>query len=66
MHHEYACSDERRHKGGVRARCGESEATETARQLSPELARALAGAGFFNMFVPNALGGQLNYRRLKP
>ena len=36
----------------------ESEATETARQLSPELARALARAGYFNMFVPNALGGQ--------
>ena len=36
----------------------ESEATETARQLSPELARRLARAGYFNMFVPNALGGQ--------
>ena len=36
----------------------ESDATETARQLSPELARQLAAAGFFDMFVPAALGGQ--------
>ena len=47
--------------GDIKAVCaraaGESEATETARQLSPELARALAGAGFFNMFVPTSLGG---------
>lgn len=48
--------------GDIKAVCAqaaaESEATETARQLSPELARALARAGYFNMFVPNALGGQ--------
>lgn len=47
--------------GDIKAVCaraaGESEATEAARQLSPELARALAGAGFFNMFVPTSLGG---------
>ena len=36
----------------------QSEATEQARQLSGELARGLAAAGFFDMFVPNALGGQ--------
>ena len=42
--------------GDIEAVCaraaGESEATETARQLSPELARSLARAGYFNMFVP--------------
>ena len=47
--------------GDIKAVCaraaGESEATETARQLSHELARALAGAGFFSMFVPASLGG---------
>ena len=47
--------------GDIKAVCaraaGESEATETARQLSNELARALAGAGFFSMFVPASLGG---------
>ena len=47
--------------GEIKAVCAraaeQSEATETARQLSPELARALAGAGFFNMFVPASLGG---------
>ena len=36
----------------------QSEASEQARQLPPELARALSAAGFFDMFVPAALGGQ--------
>ncbi len=48
--------------GDIKAVCAraasECEATETTRQLSPELARALAAAGFFNMFIPSALGGQ--------
>ena len=55
--------------GDIKAVCAqaaaESEATETARQLSPELARALAGAGFFNMFVPTVWAVS-NYRRPKP
>ena len=33
-------------------------AHEQARQLSPEMARGLAKAGFFDMFVPRAVGGQ--------
>ncbi len=36
----------------------ESDAIEAARQLPPELARALAAAGFFNMFVPEKINGQ--------
>ena len=33
-------------------------ASEAARQLSPDLARALARAGLFTMFVPQEIGGQ--------
>ncbi len=36
----------------------ESDASEQARQLSPALARKLAAAGMFDLFVPRALGGQ--------
>ncbi len=36
----------------------ESNASEQARQLSPELARKLAAAGMFDLFVPRKLGGQ--------
>ncbi len=34
-----------------------AEATEAARALAPELARQLADAGMFSMFVPAAIGG---------
>ena len=55
--------------GDIKAVCaraaGESEATETARQLSPELARALAGAGFSTCLCRPVWAGP-NYRRPKP
>jgi alkylation response protein AidB-like acyl-CoA dehydrogenase len=35
----------------------EAEATEQARQLSPELARRIANIGLFSMFVPKQIGG---------
>ena len=35
----------------------EAEATEQARQLSPELARRMANIGLFSMFVPKQIGG---------
>jgi alkylation response protein AidB-like acyl-CoA dehydrogenase len=35
----------------------QAEATEAARALAPKLARQLADAGMFSMFVPEAVGG---------